>query len=85
MTEHHVIYDEPGSVPFPGAKRGGTYLYCMIPVPRDVPKLDSLGRRTRYTVKQWFQCSKRFRRAKKYRQHVRRMHAQFLTESEQVG
>jgi hypothetical protein len=67
----------------PKASRGGTFYYCHQPViiERRVPKLDKLGRKTRYTTIETEvipDCGQRFRIANgpaAILRHARRNHA----------
>lgn len=68
----------------PQPKRGGTFVYCAQLIPFEIPRLDKLGRRTRYKDHVDRPCNRRFRKAKTYRRHWRRVHAPVLTESQQV-
>lgn len=65
----------------PPPKRGGTYFYCTNLVSREVTKLDSRGRKTRYTETVEAVCDHRTRTEKKYRRHWRRTHADALTST----
>lgn len=58
----------------PAPKLGGTFHHCLAEVEVKVPKIDSLGRRTRYTTTENRQCGSRFRAEKTYRRHYRRVH-----------
>lgn len=60
----------------PDPKQGGTFLYCTQIVERNVPKVDKLGRKTRYTATETGECGKKFRILKRYRRHYRRFHAE---------
>lgn len=63
----------------PAPKLGGTFCYCQEKVEVKTPKLDKLGRRTRYTITEYKKCGRRFRQEQTYRRHHRRSHR--LTES----
>jgi hypothetical protein len=55
-------------------KKGGTFLYCTHPVEVQVPKLDKIGRKTGRFITELAPCNKRFRLAKRYRHHWRKIH-----------
>ncbi len=75
VNTSNVIYGPATLLTYiPPPKRGGTFLYCEHTVEREVPKIDKLGRKTRYTEKKQVPCEKRFRKWRKYHQHFRRAH-----------